>query len=55
LPELYCVDIAEAYVMQESVSLRICSEKKRYVLHSPNGRLHEKPLAKGGTEKENRY
>jgi hypothetical protein len=23
LPELYCVDIAEAYVMQESVSLRM--------------------------------
>jgi len=30
LPELYCVDLAEAYVMQESVSSRILCEKKRY-------------------------
>ncbi len=55
LPELYCIDLAEAYVMQESVSLRILREKKRYDLQSPNGRLHEKPSAKGGTGKENRY
>jgi hypothetical protein len=41
--------------MQESVSLRILREKKRYDLRLPNGRLHEKPLAKGGTGKENRY
>jgi hypothetical protein len=32
LPELHCADLAEAYVMQESVSLRILSEKKRYDL-----------------------
>jgi hypothetical protein len=54
-PELYCVDLAEAYVTQESVSSRIYCEKKRYVLRLPNGRLHEKPLAKGGTGKENQY
>jgi hypothetical protein len=50
-PELYCVDLAEAYVTQESVSLRILCEKKRYDLRSPNGRLHEKPSAKGKTGK----
>jgi hypothetical protein len=55
LPKLYCVDLVEAYVTQESVSLRILCEKKRYDLQSPNGGLHEKPLAKGGTGKENRY
>jgi hypothetical protein len=55
LLELYCVDLAEAYVMQESVSSRILREKKRYDLQAPNGRLHEKPLAKGGTGKENQY
>jgi hypothetical protein len=53
LPKLYGVDLAEAYVMQESASLRILCEKKRYDLHSPNGRLHQKPLAKGGKGKEN--
>jgi hypothetical protein len=47
LPKLYCVDLAEAYVMQEIVSSMILCEKKRYDLRSPNGRLHEKPLAKG--------
>jgi hypothetical protein len=55
LPELYCVDLVEAYVMQESVSLRILCEKKRYDLQSPNVCLHAKPLVKGGTGKENRY
>jgi hypothetical protein len=40
-PKLYCVDLAEAYVTQESFSSRILCEKKRYVLGSPNGRLHE--------------
>jgi hypothetical protein len=30
IPKLYCVDLAEAYVTQESVSLRILREKKRY-------------------------
>jgi hypothetical protein len=55
LPKLYCVDLAEAYVTQESVSRRILREKKRYDLQSPNGQLHEKPLAKGGRGKENRY
>jgi hypothetical protein len=53
LPELYCVDLAEAYVTQESVSSRISCEKKRYDSRLPNGRLHEKPSAKGGTGKEN--
>ena len=55
MPKLYCVDLAEAYVTQESVDLRILGEKKRYDLRSPNGRLHEKPLAKGGMGKECRY
>jgi hypothetical protein len=45
----------EAYVTQENVSLEILREKKRYDLQLPNGRLHEKPLAKGGTGKESRY
>jgi hypothetical protein len=51
LPELYCVDSVEAYVMQESVSSRILCEKKRYDLRYPNGRSHEKPSAKGLTGK----
>jgi hypothetical protein len=55
LPELFCIDLAEAYVTQESVSSRILCEKKRYDSRSPNGRLHEKPSAKGGTQKENWY
>jgi hypothetical protein len=55
LPELYCIDLAEADVTQESVSSRILCEKKRYDMQSPNGGLHEKPLAKGRTGKENRY
>jgi hypothetical protein len=54
-PELYCIDLVEAYVMQESVSLRILGEEKRYDLRLPNGCLHEKPLEKGGTGKEIRY
>jgi hypothetical protein len=45
LPELYCVDLAEAYVTQKSVSLRILCEKKRYDLQLPNGYLYEKPSA----------
>jgi hypothetical protein len=53
-PKLYCVDLAEACVMQESVSLKIYV-KKRYDLQSPNGHLHEKPLAKGGMGIECRY
>ena len=55
LPELYCVDLAEAYVMQESFSSRILCEKKRYDLQSPNKHLHEKSSVKGRTGKENRY
>jgi hypothetical protein len=54
LPKLYCADLAEAHVMQESASLRILCGKKRYDLQLPYGRLHEKPLAKGGNGKENR-
>ncbi len=54
LPKLYCIDLAEAYVTQESVSLRILGEKKRYDLQMPNGHLHEKPSAKGRMGKENR-
>jgi hypothetical protein len=54
-PELYCVDLAEAYVTQENDSLEILREKKRYDSRSPNGHWHEKPLAKGGTGKESRY
>ncbi len=55
LPKLYCVDLAKAYVTQESVSLRILCEKKRYDSRLPNRSLHEKPSAKGGTGKENWY
>jgi hypothetical protein len=55
LPKLYCVDLAEAYVMHENARLRILDEKKRYDLQSPNRRLHEKPLEKVGTGKENWY
>ncbi len=55
LPELYCIDLVEAFVTWENVSSRILREKKRYDLQSPNGRLHEKPLEKGGTGKENRF
>jgi hypothetical protein len=32
LPKLYCVDLVEAYVTGESVSLRILGEKKKYDL-----------------------
>ncbi len=46
MPKLYCIDLVKAYVMQESVSSRILSEKKRYDLQSPNGQSHKKPLAK---------
>ncbi len=52
LPKLYCIDLAEAYVMQESASSRIYGEKKRYDLQLPNGCLHEKPLVKGGNGKK---
>jgi hypothetical protein len=55
LPKLYCIGLVEAYVTQESVSLRILCEKKRNDLRLPNRRLHEIPSAKGGTGKENRY
>jgi hypothetical protein len=55
MPELYCVDLAEAYDMQERVSLKIICEKEMYDLQSPNGHLHEKPSVKGGMGKENRY
>ena len=54
-PKLYCVDSVEDYVTQENVSLEVLREKKRYDLRLPNGHLHEKPLAKGGTGKECRY
>jgi hypothetical protein len=55
LPKLHCVDIAEAYVAQESASSRILilCEKKRYDLQFSNGHLHEKPTAKGRYGKEN--
>ncbi len=55
LPKLYCIDLAEVYATQESVSSRILCEKKRYDSRSLNGRLHEKSLGKGRTRKENRY
>jgi hypothetical protein len=55
LPKLYCVNLAEAYVMQKRVNSRILCEKKKYDLRLPNRRLHEKPSAKGGTGKENLY
>ncbi len=53
LLELDSVDLAEAYVTQESASSRILCEKKRYDSHLPNGRSHQKPLVKGGKGKEN--
>jgi hypothetical protein len=53
LPELYCIDLAEAYVTQEIASLRILCEKKRYDSCTPDKRLHQKPSAKGGKGKEN--
>ncbi len=31
-PKLYCIDLAKAHVTQESISLRILCEKKRYDL-----------------------
>ncbi len=53
LPKLYCIDLVEAYVTQESASSRILCEKKRYDLPLPNGRLHQKPSAIGRKGKEN--
>jgi hypothetical protein len=35
LPKLYCVDLAEAYVTQESASWRILCKKKGYDLRCP--------------------
>jgi hypothetical protein len=55
LPKLNCIDLVEAYVTQESVSLRILCEKKRYDSRLPNRRLHQKPSAKGRKGKENLY
>jgi hypothetical protein len=55
LPKLYCIDLAEACVTQESVSSRILGEKTRNDLRSLNRRLHEKPSGKGRTGKENQY
>jgi hypothetical protein len=37
LPKLYCINLVEAYVMQEGASSRILCEKKRYDLQLPNG------------------
>jgi hypothetical protein len=53
LPKLYCVDLAEAYVTQESASSKILCEKKRYDSRLPNKRLSQKPSAKGRKGKEN--
>jgi hypothetical protein len=50
LPKLYCVDLAEAYVMQEGASLRNFVRKK-----GMNEHLHEKPLVKGGNGKQTQY
>ncbi len=41
LPKLYCVDLAEAYVTQESVSSRILSGKKRYCDRSMDVRMRD--------------
>jgi hypothetical protein len=35
LPKPYCVDLAETYIMQEIVSLRILSEKKGMICNRP--------------------
>jgi hypothetical protein len=52
LPKLYCADLAEAYVMQESLSSRLmCKIKRKVDIQSPNGCLHQKPLAKSGNGK----
>jgi hypothetical protein len=40
LPKMYCVDLAEAYVMQESTSLRLVW-KERYDPRLFNGSLHQ--------------
>ncbi len=53
LPKLYCIDLVEAYVTQESDNSWILCEKKRYDSRLPNGCLHKKPSAKGGYGKEN--
>jgi hypothetical protein len=55
LPKLYCIDLVEAFFMQESASSRIMCEKKRYDLRSPNRHLHQKPSAKDGEGKEKQY
>jgi hypothetical protein len=54
-PELFCVDLAEAYVTQERMSLRIFVRKKGMICNIPNRHLHQKPLAKCRNGKENRY
>jgi hypothetical protein len=51
LPKLYCIDLVEAYVMQEIASLRILCEKKSYDSQLPNRRSHQKPLGKDGNGK----
>jgi hypothetical protein len=60
-PELYCVDLAEAYVMQESVSSRILYEKKRLICNSStdicmrNLRQKAKRGKKTGTDSSTRF
>jgi hypothetical protein len=55
LPELYCVDLAEADVMQKSASLRIFVRKKGMIRDRPMD-VHTRNLwQKGRNGKENRY
>ncbi len=42
LPKMYCADLAEAYVTQESTSSRLICKKERYDSQLPNGRSHQK-------------
>jgi hypothetical protein len=53
LPELYCVDLAEAMSHKKMSVRKFCVRRKGMIC--PTGHLHEKPLAKGGTGKEGQY
>ncbi len=55
LPEIYCVDLTEAYVMQESTSSRLMCKKERYDTQLPNKPLHQKPSTKRGNGKQTWY
>ncbi len=54
LPKLYCADLAEAYAIQEGMSMRFMC-KERYDTQLPNGHLHQKTSAKSGNGKQTWY